>query len=154
MSETATAAVEVACDPATAFAVFTADIASWWKRGTRYWNDPERARELRFEPGVGGRLIEVYDVATGEGFEIGRVLAWEPGKRLAFTWRQGNWPDAEFTEVEVRFEPAGDGTRVTIEHGGWERVPSAGPGTAEGYGHGWDELLGFYHLRIQAAGAR
>ena len=27
------------------------------------------------------------------------------------------------TEVEVRFEPAERGTRVTLEHRGWDRVP-------------------------------
>jgi uncharacterized protein YndB with AHSA1/START domain len=148
---TATAAVEVPCDPDTAFDVFTADIGAWWMRGTRYWNDAARGQELRFEPHVGGRLLEVHDLETGEGFEIGRVLVWEPGKRLVFTWRQDDWGPSEVTEVEVRFEPARSGTRVTVEHGGWDRVPAAGPGISEGYGQGWAELLGFY---VQAAEAR
>jgi uncharacterized protein YndB with AHSA1/START domain len=100
--------------------------------------------ELRLEPHAGGRLLEVYDAETGEGFEIGRVLVWEPGKRLVFTWRQGNWAASEFTEVEVRFEAAGSGTRVTVEHGGWDRVSSADRGMTDGYSHGWQELLGFY----------
>jgi uncharacterized protein YndB with AHSA1/START domain len=141
---TATATVEVPCDPDTAFDIFTRDIGAWWKRGTRYWNDSAQGRELRFEPQVGGRLLEVHDLETGEGFEIGRVLAWEPGKRLVFTWRQDNWGPTETTDVEVRFEPSGSGTLVTVEHGGWDRVPSAGPGISEGYGQGWAELLGFY----------
>jgi uncharacterized protein YndB with AHSA1/START domain len=141
---TATASVEVGCDPGTAFAIFTADIGTWWKRGTRYWNDSVRGRELRFEPQVGGRLIEVHDPATGEGFEIGRVLAWERGQRLTFTWRQEDWGASEFTDVEVRFEATEHGTRVTVEHGGWEHAPSAGPGLSEGYRHGWAELLSFY----------
>jgi uncharacterized protein YndB with AHSA1/START domain/quinol monooxygenase YgiN len=123
--------------------VFTTDIGTWWKRGTRYWNDADAGLELRFEPHVGGRLIEVADLASGEGFEIGRVLAWEPGKRLVFTWRQADWEPTESTDVEVRFEPAGTATRVTIEHGGWDRVPSAVAMT-EGYSAGWVELLGFY----------
>jgi uncharacterized protein YndB with AHSA1/START domain len=143
-SANATAAVEVPCDPDTAFEVFTAQIGTWWKRGTRYWNDSARGRELRFEPYVGGRLVEVYDLDTGEGFEIGRVLVWEPGKRLVFTWRQDDWAPTEFTEVEVRFEPTGKATRVTVEHGGWDRAPSAGADGSEGYGDGWAELLGFY----------
>ncbi|ASU83288.1 hypothetical protein CDO52_11315 [Nocardiopsis gilva YIM 90087] len=144
MSTTATASTEVACDPETAFTVFTSDIGSWWKRGTPYWNDPERALELRFEPEAGGRFIEVHDKESGEGFEIGRVLAWEPGKRLVFTWRQRSWEDDESTEVEVNFEPTEEGTRVTVEHSGWDRVRSAFPGVVEGYTHGWNELLGFY----------
>jgi uncharacterized protein YndB with AHSA1/START domain len=140
----AKAAVEVPCDPDTAFEVFTAQIGTWWKRGTRYWNDSTRGRELRFEPYVGGRLLEVYDPDNGEAFEIGRVLVWEPGKRLVFTWRQGDWAPSESTEVEVRFEPTGNTTRVTVEHSGWDRVPSAGAGVSEDYGNGWAELLGFY----------
>jgi uncharacterized protein YndB with AHSA1/START domain len=147
----ATAAVEVPCAPDTAFDIFTRDIATWWRRGTRYWNDADKAQELRFEPHVGGRLIEVYDLETGEGFEVGRVLVWEPGKRLVFTWRQGDWDPAESTDVEVRFEPCASGTQVTVEHGGWDGVPSAGRGQVEGYGQGWAELLGFY---AQAAGGR
>jgi uncharacterized protein YndB with AHSA1/START domain len=141
---TATASVEVAVVPSTAFAVFTADIGLWWKRGTPYWNDAGRGRELRFEPQVGGRLLEVYDPETGEGFEIGRVLVWEPGQRLVFTWRQSDWGASESTEVEVRFEAIGSGTRVIVEHGGWNRVPSAAPGLSDGYGHGWAELLGYF----------
>jgi uncharacterized protein YndB with AHSA1/START domain len=151
MSTTAaTASVEVPCDPDTAFAVFTADIGAWWTRGTRYWNDAGRGRELRFEPHVGGRLIEVHDLATGEGFEIGRVLAWEPGQRLVFTWRQDDWGASESTDVEVRFEATGPGTRVTVEHGGWEHVPSIDPGTSEGYRHGWAELLSLYARTAEA----
>ncbi len=141
---TATAAVDVPCAPDTAFEIFTAQIGTWWKRGTRYWNDSAKGRELRFEPYVGGRLVEVYDPDTGEGFEIGRVLVWEPGKRLVFTWRQEDWAPSESTEVEVRFEPTGNTTRVTVEHSGWDRVPSAGDGVSGDYGNGWAELLGFY----------
>jgi uncharacterized protein YndB with AHSA1/START domain len=147
----ATATVAVPCDPATAFEIFTRDIGAWWKRGNRYWNDAAKGLMLRLEPRVGGRLVEVHDLATGEGFEIGRVLVWEPGKRLVFTWRQENWGQTESTDVEVRFEPSGSGTLVTIEHGGWDRVLSAGPGLGEGYREGWAELLGFY---AQAAEGR
>jgi uncharacterized protein YndB with AHSA1/START domain len=146
----ATASVEVPCDPATAFRIFTADIGTWWKRGTRYWNDSVAGRELRFEPRVGGRLLEVRNLETGEGFEIGRVRAWEPGRRLAFTWRQEDWQAAESTDVDVRFEPTKHGTRVTVEHTGWGRVRSVDPAASEGYGKGWAELLGFYASAAEA----
>ncbi|MGC4893884.1 SRPBCC domain-containing protein [Micromonospora sp. DT31] len=141
---TATASIEVAVDPETAFAVFTDDIGTWWKRGTPYWNDAERGQELRFEPRAGGRLHEVHDPRSGAGFEIGRVVAWEPGRRLAFTWRQADWATDETTDVDIRFEPVGQGTRVTVEHSGWDRVRSATAGSADGHGRGWTELLDFY----------
>ena len=66
---TATASVEVNCDPQKAFDVFTKEIGRWWRRGTHYWIDPERGRELRFEPHVGGRLVEVQYHLESEGGE-------------------------------------------------------------------------------------
>jgi uncharacterized protein YndB with AHSA1/START domain len=138
---TATASVEVSCDPQKAFDVFTRQIGRWWKRGTYYWIDAERGQELRF---ADGRLVEVYDVATGEGAEIGRVVTWEPGEALSFTWRTPDWPDGAETLVEVRFAPTAAGCHVTLTHSGWERL---GPQAAEvgaGYSDGWRELLGFY----------
>ncbi len=148
---TATARVDVACDPQTAFTVFTADIGAWWRRGTSYWNDPARAVTLRFEPFVGGRFIEVYDADSGEGFTIGEVRVWEPGARLVFGWRNQGWRPDQHTEVSVRFEKIDTGTRITIEHSGWEQFDAEGTRPGQGYGHGWGELLGFFSDRIAAA---
>ncbi|GIJ44649.1 hypothetical protein Val02_15350 [Virgisporangium aliadipatigenens] len=145
---TATASIEVAVDPKTAFDVFTADIGIWWKRGTHYWVDPERGQAMRFEPHVGGRLVEVYDTATGEGHDIGLVTAWEPGSRLHFTWRMPDWPAGVSTDVEVDFEPVGDNTLVTVVHHGWDRIGD-GVDRASGYGSGWSELLTFFAARAR-----
>lgn len=134
------AGVEVALDPAAAFERFTAGIGDWWRD---YWNDAERAVGLRLEPGVGGRLVEVHDVASGDGFEVGRVIAWEPGRRLAVGWRESGWEPEEATEVEVGFAPAAGGTRVELVHRGWERVASD-PFAGDGYDEGWAELLGWF----------
>jgi activator of HSP90 ATPase len=57
-------------------------------------------------------------------FEIGRITVWEPGVRLAFGWRQASFTADQHTEVEVRFEPVGAETRVTVEHRGWDSVPA------------------------------
>jgi hypothetical protein len=141
---TATASIEVACAPATAFTIFTKEIGTWWRRGTMYWNDAERGLELRFEPFVGGRLIEVYDATSGDGFELGRVTAWEPGTMLGFTWRTADWPAGAVTDVSVRFAASSAGCLVTIEHSGWDRLGAAGSTMATGYGRGWGELLGFF----------
>ena len=78
---------------------------------------------MRFEGGEGGRLLEVYTDEAGGAFEVGRVLAWKPGDRLVFEWRGNNFEPGLVTEVEVRFERAERGTRVTLEHRGWDRVP-------------------------------
>lgn len=121
-SDVVVVTMEVAVDPETAFAIFTEEIDQWWRRGPINWNHPDRAIGIRIEPGVGGRWIEVEDAATGEGVECGRITVWEPGNRLAFLYRDvsGQLDD---TEVELRFEPVSSGTRVTLEHRGWDSLP-------------------------------
>ena len=42
-----------------------------------------------------------------------------------FGWRQATFAPSQDTEVEVRFEPVGEETRVTVEHTGWDSVPAA-----------------------------
>ncbi|HLM64454.1 MAG TPA: SRPBCC domain-containing protein [Acidimicrobiales bacterium] len=115
-------AVEVAVDPATAFRVFTADMGAWYKDTPYSWNDPDRAVGIRIEPGVGGRWIEVWDAATGEGFTMGTITAWEAGRRLVMTYTSRRIPDP-VTEIEVRFDPVPGGTRVTLEHRGFRNLP-------------------------------
>ncbi len=82
---------------------------------------------MRFEPGSPGRLIEVYDEHAGDVFEIGRISAWEPGQQLAFQWRQPNFDEGQETLVEVRFEEAEDGTKITLTHSGWAGIPYEHP---------------------------
>lgn len=114
----------VAVDPETAFDVFTGEIGLWWRKGKDLGTGRKPRRGvMRFEPGVGGRLLEVYDERGGEQFEIGRVRVWEPGSRLVLQWRQGNFEPDQETEVEVRFQPEAEGTRVTLEHRGLASLP-------------------------------
>ncbi len=137
----ARASVTVPLDRTAAFRLFTEQIGTWWRRGERFWHDPSRGVSHRIEPRVGGRLLEVYD--GDEVWELGRVLAWEPPTRLAFSWRQSNWEPQETTTVEIRFLPDGDGTRVDLEHTGWEGVHSQ-VGCELGYEKGWGLLLGWF----------
>ena len=143
-SDVVSATVEVAVDPATAFAVFTEEIDRWWRPGPINWNDSSRAIGIRIEPGVGGRWIEVYDPVTGEGFECGRIVAWEPPVRFAFRYRDAGH-ELDDTEVEVRFEPIEGGTRVTLEHRGWERVAAEIAGRKREIKRwGWGGILSWY----------
>ena len=123
----------VAADPATSFELFTREVDAWWRRGPRFRHGLGRPSVMRFEGGEGGRLLEVYTDAAGGAFEVGRVLAWKPGDLLKFEWRGNNFELGLVTEVEVRFEPAERGTRVTLEHRGWDRVPE-GHASRHGYG--------------------
>jgi uncharacterized protein YndB with AHSA1/START domain len=144
----ATAEVHVAATPEEAFRIFTDEIGLWWRRGTRYWNDAERGLSVRIEPGVGGRFLEVYDLDTGTGYEVGRVTAWEPSRRFAMTWTQVGWPEGVATDIEVRFEPDGDGTVVRLVQTGFERVGPEAADFRAGYSMGWQEVLGWFAERI------
>ncbi len=137
------ATVDVALDPAAAFAVFTEEIGQWWRPGPINWNNASLAVGIRIERGVGGRWIEVHDPATGEGFECGRITVWEPGARFVFLYRDaGHVLDG--TEVEVRFEAIAGGTRVTLEHRGWEQVSrDLAAGKREIKRWGWANILGW-----------
>jgi uncharacterized protein YndB with AHSA1/START domain len=113
--------LRVPADPARAFEAFTAEIASWWQPDQLFQITPHGDGQLAFEPGAGGRLVTHLD--NGETFEVGRISVWEPGERLVFGWRHANFSPEQSTEVEVRFEPVGDETRVSIEHRAWDTIP-------------------------------
>jgi hypothetical protein len=141
-SAEATASTTVRVEPAVAFEIFTTNIGSWWHPGSHYWNDADRAVRIELEPGVGGRFREIYDDATDEAFEIGRVTLWDPGARLTLTWRETSWDPGETTIVDVVFERVEVGTRVTLTHSGWTQIGRGGEG--EGYIDGWAELIGWF----------
>ena len=114
----------VAVSPRDAFEVFTEEIDTWWRREPRF-RAGVAASQLRFErDGNARRLVE----RSSDGvFEIGRVRAWEPGARLVFEWRTRDFAAGEVTEVEVLFTPLGEGTRVTLEHRGWDTLRADHP---------------------------
>ncbi len=139
MSGSITTVVEVAVAPEAAFDAFTREIDAWYRVDTDTLPDITRTAAIRFEPRMGGRLLDVHDLATGAGRELGRITCWEPGRRLAFT-------DNEGTEVEVRFEARGAGTRVTLTHRGLDRLA---PQRAKQLRRsGWAELAPFYRGHI------
>ncbi|MFD5232859.1 SRPBCC family protein [Streptomyces qaidamensis] len=110
--------VTVAATPGHCFAVFTERPADWWPP-SHVLLTKERVG-LAFEPGVGGHYYE-WD-ADGTRIDWGRILEWEPGRRLVMTWRvDGNWrsvPDDErASRIEVEFVPVDENrTRVELAH--------------------------------------
>lgn len=146
--------LRVPATPARAFEVFTRDIAAWWRPNQLFRFAAGTPGTLSFEPGKGGSFSETQ--ANGERFEIGRITAWEPGARLAFTWRQASFTPEQITHVEVRFEPIGSETRVTVEHRGWDSVPPdhvARHGFPDAvflrrHGEWWQALLSAYRQRL------
>ena len=136
LAGTVRATVEVGLPAAEAFRVFTAEIGSWYVVDRHTVVDHLRTVDIRLEPRVGGRFLDVHDAATGEGVEMGRVTAWDPPRRLTFV-------DERATETEVSFAPVADArTAVTIEQRGLDRLP---PGEAEHVRrYGWRLLLGWF----------
>jgi uncharacterized protein YndB with AHSA1/START domain len=114
-------AVRVKASPERAFEVFTREIGSWWRPSALFRTTSQGDGVIAFEGGRGGRIITT--LSDGTVFEIGRITTWAPGEKLAFTWRPDTLAAEASTDVEVRFEAAGDETRVTVEHRGWAEVP-------------------------------
>lgn len=123
-----------------AFRRFTTDLATWWPLRTHSVGQA-KTDTVVFEARTGGRVIE--RLKDGTECDWGTVVAWEPPRRVAFTWHPGRAP-AEAGDVEVRFEPEGAGTRVTLTHGGWERLGRKARVARRGYHFGWAYVLDIY----------
>ncbi len=89
----------------------------WWPKSHTVNKTDDLA--VVFEAHSGGRIYE----RTGDGREAdwGLVTTWEPPHRVAYSWHLFFDP-AEATNVEVTFAKTDEGTRVRIEHAGWERL--------------------------------
>lgn len=149
-SDLVAVSVTVPAEPATAFALFTEEIDSWWRRGPRFRIAGTQRGILRFEPRLGGRLLEAFESSSGpQVFIKGTILAWHPPERFRFEWRGVNFAPGESTEVEVAFEAVPTGTRVTVRHSGWAalradhpvRHGQAAPAFLRGLGLWWGELM-------------
>jgi uncharacterized protein YndB with AHSA1/START domain len=131
-----------------AFRLFTAEIATWWPLSTHSLGE-ESAETVVFEPREGGR---VYERKTDGSISYwAEVTTWEPPARFVLEWRPN--PDAPAaTELEVTFNPEGGGTRVDLEHRGWERLGEAAELKRTEYETGWDGVLGVYAGRSRENG--
>ena len=137
--------ITVAAAPEHAFRTFTDGIARWWPLETHSIHERE-AEDVVLEARVGGRFFERS--ASGATAAWGEVLECDPPRLIRYTWHPGYEPDAPMTEVEVRFQPEGDGTRVELEHRGWDRLGAAATEQQRGYDEGWDYVLGRFAAHI------
>ena len=130
---------EVACAPDHAFRTWAERTSLWWPASHSVSTAAGLA--VVFEPFVGGRIFE--RTGSGEEHDWGRIVAWEPPGRLVYEWHL-RVDRADATEVEIRFDPSAGGTRVRIEHRGWERLGAAGAERRQGNFAGWGSLLPHY----------
>jgi uncharacterized protein YndB with AHSA1/START domain len=137
-----------------AFAAFTAGLASWWPREYTWAGDV--LETIAIEPREGGRCFE----RGPESFtcDWGRVRAWEPPRRLVFTWqisprREPEPNPARASEAEVRFVREGPAsTRVEFEHRHLERHGQGGDTYRDALAstQGWPYILGRYAAALNA----
>jgi uncharacterized protein YndB with AHSA1/START domain len=144
--------LSVAAPLERAFAVFTEGFGRWWP-ATHHIGKSDLVDAV-IEPRTGGRWYERN--ADGSECDWGHVIAWEPPQRVLLAWQlDADWRyDPELiTEVEVRFEAAGERTRVTFEHRHLERMGERAEEVRRAVDspEGWHGILERY---AAAAGAR
>jgi uncharacterized protein YndB with AHSA1/START domain len=138
--------VAVAQPPPIAFRVFCEEIGQWWPLKQGFSFGGERAGDIFLEAQIGGRFYERF--RDGTEFDIGRVLDYQPPAIVAFSWRSPRWEGE--TRVEVRFVADGAGTRVEMEHRGWEQSPKMLEAGKE-YSNGWNFILAQFRKRVAPA---
>jgi len=133
--------VTVSDAPAEAYAAF-GRIGSWWDPAHTYSGS---AANLSLEPQLGGCFCE--RLPNGGGVQHMRVTYIEPGKRLLLTGSLGPLLFLSTTGVmDVKFEPSGKETRVTIDY----RAAGFFNGGADKIAPAVDEVLGGQASRLNA----
>jgi uncharacterized protein YndB with AHSA1/START domain len=87
---------------------------------------PEEAFGLLTDPemmadwGAGEGLVEPRvngEFAMFDGWVGGKVLIYQPGKALSYTWRPNTWAeDIKDSVVSYTFETSGTGTLIKLRH--------------------------------------
>jgi uncharacterized protein YndB with AHSA1/START domain len=132
--------ITVKAPPERAFDVFTDGLATWWPL-EQHSLGKENIERMVFEPRAGGRVYEIRkDGSEGEWAD---VLAYDRPSSFTLAWRPYEVHEEQPpTELEVRFIAEGDGTRVELEHRGWERLGDDAAETQQNYDTGWVFVLG------------
>ena len=133
--------VVVAAPPATAFALFTAHVGSWWPL----------ANHSVF--GVGGTVAfegdQLVERSAGRSTVWAEVISIDPPNSLELSWHPGH--DASLaTELTVRFTDLDGSTAVSLEHRGWHRLADP-QGARDEYDQGWPIVLQAYQRSLEPA---
>ncbi len=129
----------VPLNAAEAFALFTDQIDTWWPKASHSVKGAKS--RLTFPTHKDGEITE-----TGEDGEIavwGKLIAYDPGKYLAFSWHPGR-SEKEATIVTVTFTETADGTLCALTHGGFDILGDTADAVSTSYLKGWDMVLGCY----------
>lgn len=146
MTSSILVSTRVKAPPERAFEAFSEEIGTWWRSSDRFQLWPPSSGIITLEPKKGGRFIET--LPNGKQFDLGRVIAWNPPKRIRLSWREPGFAPEQSSEVEVKFEQVGAEPRVTVEHFGWDDIHEKGAVSISALlrrrGELWRALLGMY----------
>ena len=103
-----------------------------------------------FEPRVGHRFtfrVPGNPAMNFDGLTVHcEVLQCDPPSDLAFSWAAGALAD---TRVSFQLQPIGEGTRVVLEHSGFDVTSPFGQQAFAGAAHGWTRMLGQLSAAVQ-----
>lgn len=134
----------VPLSPADAFALFTSDMDTWWPKDP--FSVTGAQAKVTFPDHKDGDIIETG--ADGSTNIWGKLVAYDPGKFLSFTWHPGRDPK-EATVVTVTFTETEDGTRCDLTHGGFDILGDTADAVSNSYLKGWDLVLGCYASAVK-----
>lgn len=143
--------IEVRAPIERTFEVFASRMGEWWHKEHSIARETTQA-DVVIEPRAGGRWYEVG--ADGSEHLWGRVLAYEPPRRLLLAWqltREFQYDPNFETTVEVRFEERDGLTIVEFEHRDLERMGADAVELLEGMDGGWAMLLGLFKDQVESA---
>ena len=131
-----------------AFELFTAGLSSWYPRIYTWSGDG--LESIAIEPGAGGHCFEIGP--HGFRCDWGRVLVWEPPRKLVFSWQisfsRAPVPDPRAaSEIEVLWTPRSDGgTDMDFCHRHFSRHGDEGHSYREAMASegGWPFILDRY----------
>lgn len=143
MTEPAPVRREVVVDapPATAYALFTAHVGSWWPLANH--SVFGSGGTVAFE---GDELVERSGVRRAVWAEVVRA---DPPHSIELSWHPGH--DASLaTELTVRFVELDGSTAVRLEHRGWHRLADPDGARTE-YDQGWPVVLARFGRWVERA---
>jgi uncharacterized protein YndB with AHSA1/START domain len=123
-------------------AIASSDALAEWM----FPNDFEARVGHRFTFKVPGNPAVKFEGLTVEC----EVLACEPPARLVFSWTAGGLGE---TRVSFRLQAEGEGTRLFLEHSGFEMTEAFGKQAFRGAEYGWARMLGQLGAVVAKGGA-
>ena len=107
----------------------------------RLWSaltDPQKIEKWlmknSFQPGLGSR----FQLDAGQwGMIEAEITIWEPQQRLCYTWKNG----ALDTTLSLSLEAEAEGTRLRLEHSGFDLAHPQQAYAYQTMGGGWKQIL-------------